>query len=46
MNSKAESFKKFVSENHQGVFQIEELEGDKQEAFNSQRNLIKTYKTI
>ena len=32
MNSKAESFKNFVRENHPDVFQIEELEGDKQEA--------------
>ncbi len=32
MNSKAESFKTFVRENHPDVFRIEELEGDKQEA--------------
>ena len=32
MNTKAESFKNFVRENHPDVFQIEELEGDKQEA--------------
>lgn len=32
MNSKAESFKNFVRENHPDVFRIEELEGDKQEA--------------
>ena len=32
MNTKAESFKNFVRENHPDVFQIEELGGDKQEA--------------
>lgn len=32
MNSKAESFKKFVGEQRLNVFQIEELENDKQEA--------------
>ena len=32
MNTKAESFKNFVRENHPDVFQINELEGDKQEA--------------
>lgn len=32
MNTKAESFKNFVRENHPDVFQIETLEGDKQEA--------------
>ena len=32
MNTKAESFKKFIAEKHPDVFQIEELEGDKQEA--------------
>lgn len=32
MNTKAESFKQFVRENHPDVFKIEELEGDKQEA--------------
>lgn len=31
MNTKAESFKNFVTENHPSIFQIEELEGDKQE---------------
>lgn len=32
MNSKAESFKKYVEENQPGVFQIEEIEGDEQQA--------------
>ena len=32
MNTKVESFKQFVRENHPDVFRIEELEGDNQEA--------------
>ena len=32
MNSKAESFKKYVEEQQPGVFHIEELEGDEQQA--------------
>ena len=31
MNSKAESFKRYVEEQQPGVFQIEELEGDEQQ---------------